>query len=453
MMQNPQKHIINQLSVELSVTSEQEAFGLRKDLNELLQNEITTVIDELCSQYSSSDELIKIDRLELDLGQIQTIDFKKNWIENFRQSFENQLHKANISITNSPRKINKEQSNFEILTNFLLTGQLDWWVVSEDINLDEIFEDIIQNQAYFLKDFLIKNAQNSKIAQRILFQFSEKAILQFLENIQINITGYEGFFQEISKKIKNTDLQKNVLGNQEELYLKTIFKALFRDQFQPIIQEQIVSTFVQIIQEEMNLSSEKTLEILQDISPNYTEKYDDKNIENDDFVEGFPNKIMLQNAGIVLISPYFKHFFQELQLLENHNFISKKAQHKAIHLIKYLATGKTIFDEFDLTLEKLICGIPLNEPVPRKVDFSAHEITEADELLKSVIEHWKVLKNSSPDALRNTFFQREGILQKNELGWQINIERKTQDILLDSIPWGYSMIVPSWNNYIITIDW
>jgi hypothetical protein len=452
-MQNSQKHIINQLSVELSVTSEQEAFGLRKDLNEVLQNEISSIIDELCSQYSSSDELIKIERLELDLGQIQTIDFKKNWIESFRQSFENQLHKANISITNSPKIINKEQSNFETLTNFLLTGQLDWWVVSEDINLEEIFEEIIQNQAYFFKDFLIKNAQNSKIPQRILFQFSEKLILQFLENIQINGFEYECFFQEIFKKMKDKNSLNEISENQEELYLKTIFTALFKNQFQPIIQEQIVSTFVQIIQEEWSLSGEKTLEILHDISPNYVEKYDDKNIENDDFIEDISNKITLQNAGIVLISPYFKHFFQELQLLENQNFISKKAQHKAIHLIKYLATGKTIFDEFDLTLEKLICGIPLNEPVPRKVDFSAHEITEADELLKSVIEHWKVLKNSSPDALRNTFFQREGILQKNELGWQINIERKTQDILLDSIPWGFSMIMSSWNNYIITVEW
>jgi predicted RecB family endonuclease len=452
-MQNSQKHIINQLSVELSVTSEQEAFGLRKDLNEVLQNEITAVIDELCSQYSSSEELIKIERLELDLGQIQTIDFKKNWIENFRQSFENQLHKVNISTFESHKKINKEQSNFEILTNFLLTGQLDWWVVSEDINLDEIFEDIIQNQAHFLKDFLVKNVQNSKIPQRILYQFSEKSILQFLENIQINTFEYEGFFQEIYKEIKDEHLQKIILENQEEFYLKTIFTALFKNQFQLITHEQIVLNFVQIIQEEMNLSSEKTLEILKDISPNYTEKYDDKNIKNDDFVEDLSNKITLQNAGIVLISPYFKHFFQELQLLDNQNFISKKAQHKAIHLIKYLATGETTFKEFDLTLEKLICGIPLNEPVPRKVDFSAHEITEADELLKSVIEHWKVLKNSSPDALRNTFFQREGILQKNELGWQINIERKTQDILLDSIPWGFSMIVPSWNNYIIYVEW
>ena len=452
-MQNPQKHIINQLSVELSVTSEEEAFGLRKELNEVLQNEITAVIDELCSNYSNAEDTLRIERLEIDLGKISKDNFKKNWIENFKQSFENQLYKANISTTNSSVKINNEQSNFDILTTFLKTGQLDWWVVSEDIDLNEIFEEIIQNQAHFLKEFLIKNAQNLQIAQRISFQFLGKNISLFLKNIQINIYEYDVVFQAISKKINDENLQELVLENQEEFYLKTIFTALFKNRFQSITEEQIALNFVQIIKEEINLSSEKVLAILQNISPNYKEKHEDKNVVNEDLVGNFPNKITLQNAGIVLISPYFKHFFQELQLIENQIFISKKSQYKAIHLIKYLATGKTEFDEFDLTLEKLICGISLDEPVPRKVEFLEHEISEADELLKSVIEHWQVLKNSSSDALRNTFFQREGILQKNEFGWQINIERKTQDILLDSIPWGFSMIVPSWNNYIIAVEW
>ena len=452
-MQNPQKHIINQLSVELSVTSEAEAFVLRKELNEVLQNEITAVIDELCSNYNISEDTLRIERLELDLGQIQTMNFKKNWIENFKQAFENQLHKANISIDNSYKKINKVQSNFELLTGFLKTGQLDWWVISEDVNLTEIFEEIIQNQAFFLKDFLINNTHKKQIGQRILFQFSEKLILQFLENIQINISEYEGYFYEIFKKIKDQNLIKENFENQDEFKLKIILKTLIENKFAVISKEQIVLSFVQFIQNEWDVSDKKMLSLLQDIIPNYQQKNEQSFVENEEVIEEITSKITLQNAGIILIAPYFKHFFQELQLIDNQKFISQKSQYKAIHLIKYLATGKTEFDEFDLTLEKLICGISLDESVPRKVNFLEHEIAEADELLKSVIEHWQVLKNSSPEALRNTFFQREGILQKNEFGWQVNIERKTQDILLDSIPWGFSMIVPAWNNYIITVEW
>lgn len=452
-MQNPQKHIINQLSVELSVTSEEEAFGLRKELNEVLQNEITAVIDELCSHYSNAEDTLRIEHLEIDLGAISTNNFKKNWVESFKQTFENQLYKANISNIEAFQKINKIQSNFELLIGFLKTGRLDWWVISEDINLTEIFEKIIQNQTHFLKDFLINNSHKKQIADRILFQFSEEAIVQFLENIQINIPEYEGIFYEIFKKIKDDNSIKQDIENQDGFTLKVIFKSLFKNKFEPISKEQIGINFVQIIQDEWNLPDKKTLAILQDIIPNFQQNIELNNIEIEGFIEEITNKITVQNAGIVLIVPYFKHFFQELQLIDNHQFISKKSQYKAIHLIKYLATGKTIFDEFDLTLEKLICGLSLDEPVPRNLFFLEREIIEADELLKSVIEHWQVLKNSSPDALRNTFFQREGILQKNEFGWQINTERKTQDILLERIPWGFSMIVNSWNNYIITVEW
>jgi Contractile injection system tape measure protein len=452
-MQNSQKHIINQLSVELSVTSEEEAFVLRKELNEVLQNEITAVIDQLCSNYSNTEDTLRIERLEIDLGTISTVNFKRNWVESFKQTFENQLHKANISNLGASQKINKVQSDFELLTGFLKSGRLDWWVISEDINLTEIFEEIIQNQAHFLRDFLINNSHKKQIAQRILFQFSEKSILQFLENIQINIYKYDDIFEEIFRQIKDNDLREIILKNQHEFKLKIIFKSLFQNKFEPISKEQVVLNFAQFIQDECGFSDKKTLEILQEIMPNFQQNNELIKIENEEFIEEITNKITVQNAGIVLIVPYFKHFFQELQLIDNHQFISKKVQYKAIHLIKYLATGKTIFDEFDLTLEKLICGLSLDEPVPRNLVFLEREILEADELLKSVIEHWKVLKNSSPDALRNSFFQREGILQKNDFGWQINIERKTQDILLDSIPWGFSMIVNSWNNYIITVEW
>lgn len=452
-MQNPQKHIINQLSIELSVSSEAEAFGLRKDLNEVLQNEIMAIIDELCTQYSDAEETLKIERLEIDLGTILSDNFKKNWIENFKQSFENQLYKANIFPNKSFKKINKVQSDFELLTNFLKTGQLDWWVMTEDINLNQIFEEIIQNQAYFLKDFLIKNAQKTYIVQRILFQFPEELILQFLENIQINIAEYNHDFQKIFSKINEDNLQIEISKNYDKIKFKTILMALVKNQFEAISAEQMGVSFVQIIREEWFLTNEKMLEILPNGLQNFPSNLDLDDVEKEGFIEDVTTKFTLQHAGIVLISPYFKPFFHELQLLDNCKFISKNAQYKAIHLIKYLATGKTEFDEFDLTLEKLICGISLDEPVPRKVEFFEKEIAEAEDLLISVIEHWKVLKNSSPDALRNTFFQREGILQKNEFGWQINIERKTQDILLDSIPWGFSMIVPSWNNYIITVEW
>jgi hypothetical protein len=70
-----------------------------------------------------------------------------------------------------------------------------------------------------------------------------------------------------------------------------------------------------------------------------------------------------------------------------------------------------------------------------------------------VIEHWKALKNTSIAGLRATFLARDGLLTQREEDWVLRVERKTLDVLLDRIPWGYSTVAMPWNNYVIHVEW
>jgi len=55
--------------------------------------------------------------------------------------------------------------------------------------------------------------------------------------------------------------------------------------------------------------------------------------------------------------------------------------------------------------------------------------------------------------LRESFLKRDGILTLKENGWLLQVERKTLDVLIDSIPWGYSTIAFSWNERLIFVEW
>lgn len=111
------------------------------------------------------------------------------------------------------------------------------------------------------------------------------------------------------------------------------------------------------------------------------------------------------------------------------------------------------YPNIHLFFEKILCGLPTNEPVPLNIHLEQKEIEEAESLLKAVIEHWKALKNTSIDGLREAFFKRDGIITKKEDGWHLQIERKTLDVLLDNIPWGYSTINLMWNRYLLFVEW
>jgi hypothetical protein len=164
-------------------------------------------------------------------------------------------------------------------------------------------------------------------------------------------------------------------------------------------------------------------------------------------------KFYISNAGLIIISNYFPLLFKELQLLENGNFTGRQSQVKAVFLLHYLCTGEETVPEYTLPLNKILCGLPMDEPLPSFVTLSEKEKNECNELLNEIINNWQKLGNSSVEALREAFLNREGILFLENNGWKLQVERKGYDLLLDSLPWSYGHVKLSWMENIITTEW
>ncbi|MFT4156076.1 contractile injection system tape measure protein [Parafilimonas sp.] len=163
--------------------------------------------------------------------------------------------------------------------------------------------------------------------------------------------------------------------------------------------------------------------------------------------------IYVQLAGIVLLHNFLNPFFEALGLIKDKKFTNETALHKAVLLTGYLATETVMGEESDLVLPKLLCGMQLSDAVDNSVEISEEEQLEAETLLKQVIAYWPAVKNTSPEGLRNSFLKREGKLARAGLGWQLDIENKTWDILLSKLPWGYSLIRLPWMKEFLFVNW
>jgi hypothetical protein len=162
--------------------------------------------------------------------------------------------------------------------------------------------------------------------------------------------------------------------------------------------------------------------------------------------------LYLESAGLVILHPFLSEFFTALHLREGKGFRDEDARHKAVHLLGYLAYGEEEMEEQLLVFPKIICGMPLAEPVPRMGVISREEREEADELLRTVIGYWKALPNTSAAGLRNSFLKRRGRLTRKDEGWQLDIEKKGWDVLLDKLPWGFSIIRLPWMTEMIFVN-
>jgi hypothetical protein len=172
-------------------------------------------------------------------------------------------------------------------------------------------------------------------------------------------------------------------------------------------------------------------------------------------VEGEP--IHIANAGLVLVAAFLPHLFATLDVLEEAPAGGKRVRADAVsrmvHLLQYLVDGRTDAPEPLLCLNKVLCGVPLAVAVDREIEMTAGERELCDMLLAAVLERWTIIKDSSVAALRETFLQREGRLDRLPAGWRLRVQRKTLDALLDHITWPLSTIAHSWMAEPLHVTW
>jgi hypothetical protein len=166
--------------------------------------------------------------------------------------------------------------------------------------------------------------------------------------------------------------------------------------------------------------------------------------------------IYIVNAGLVLLANYTPQVFAILGLVRDGVFVDKAAQHRAVHCLVYLTDGHTDSEEHEWVLNKLLCGVPLDEVVPPAGAMGDMQPT-LDSLLVAVIAHWKALGRTTPAGLRETFLRRLGRLREHETHegghWRLKMQPGPFDVLLDQLPWRYGTIKLPWMKGAIHVDW
>ena len=169
--------------------------------------------------------------------------------------------------------------------------------------------------------------------------------------------------------------------------------------------------------------------------------------------ENETDSIVIQNAGLIILWPFFFRLFDKCGFIIDKEFKDVESLQKGILLTQYLVTGSTEFNENELVLNKILCGAPqfMNVDVTLEVDEVYLDLCES--LLKGVLKNWEKLSNSSVQTLRETFLIREGILRPVELDYKLNVIKGTFDMLIETIPWNISIIQTTFMKNKITVDW
>ena len=186
-------------------------------------------------------------------------------------------------------------------------------------------------------------------------------------------------------------------------------------------------------------------------STSSTKKEEEKKaIASRDQIDAKTDFTFIRNAGLVLVAAFLPAYFNRLEILEEKKIINLP---KALRALAQLDIGVKANDAADLTLYKVLCGVPTEVFALPAEDFSAENAREAEDLLNELIKYWSVLKSTKPDGLRSGFFWRDGKLSENANRFDLKVEAQGQDILLGHLPWGIGIIKLPWMKKPLHVDW
>lgn len=491
-----QNHIIQKVFIEVNVQNKEKAYSIKDDINSFLTMDVFPKLEKYIATFQEKfpGATLQISRLTLDLDESATsLDtvLKDNIVALFEKEFEEAIKpvlesgfdtekNSQISLLSEPEKL------LQTFIYFLEKGTMPWWNSNENaINILEssVFKKVISATAF--ESRIASILQKSSVQERIINQLTDAQIKQICLSILKNKAFKIDFETTVIKQLSKATLaHRNVIwslilsvlraylsnssANLEEYTIQQLLKTV------PVLKttqdttseaqawKEVLPLFPFVKQNQTIASAKnKTLKKSHEEQEQEQEGVQQPKKKTDSFLQNDKNEhndtapeekgYYVQNAGLVLIHPFMPNLFKYCNLIDpkTHKLTNPEL---CIHLLHYIATGKTNQPESDMLLEKFLCNMPLHQSISRHVKLSRQHKAQAKKVIEAVQQNWSAMKTASVGLLQNEFLQRPGKLELNDSN-TLTVERKAQDIFLDKLSWGIGLIKLPWQEQFIYVNW
>lgn len=469
------QHKIREQVMDLTISGRLDAFRAQHLAGPFYYRQLLPALEKIFNELSNENEIISIDKLEIDLGfismkaletTITSSEWEKILREQIKIAWQEQRKAVNILQT-SISSIHCRNWLF-----YMEHGYLNWNVASLDEKaLADVLEMLATDFAKVLQlRRLIQKGAQARL--RIVREHDEKFLVSLIEILtattQRELPAAVNELTILINAIRNKPAASPILSKQiiQEVWLNIIVMAAEK------ITDVETSSFIEaiLLNEETatspSIEQQKIIDTLKIIKPIYertqqkkdkqkpSEPVTSKNEETISIPDEITNEgIFVSFAGLAVLHPFISTLFKRLDLLSGNHFRNPSSIEKAVHLLYYIATGKVNPPEHELVIPKILCALPLHYALKETIELTNEEKQEADDMIQAAIDKWDKLKNVSIDAMRENFLVRPGKLYtKNDVRY-LQVESTSLDVLLDYLPWTLSIIKLPWMKELLRVEW
>jgi len=424
------KHLIRKQVIDLNLDAGQNAFLIQQQVRDFYYQQIAPAIEKTFDELSSENEIIQIESLEIDLGELGwkndrfTID-REAIYRIIKRTLGNIISASANSVDTHARvsyRTGEENACHQWLY-YMEKGVLPWEVQTTDAKwLGQVLYQLATDHVSIEKARqLIIN--DPRFLSRLVGEHREEFLMQLAEVITAKRQ------PELIEKVRALVDQSNNVFVEMPFTKKEIWGYVLS----------------QYAAGKTDLDFQKIVLIKREIVSVPTDRVDEETIGDG---------IFCQYAGMVLLHPFFGLLFNRLLLLDDGKFKNAASLEKAVALLYFIATGKSEAKDYELAVPKILCGLQLHQVISEQAFLLTEvECEEALNLVKAAIEQWEIIRDTSVDGLRESFLAREGKLFIIDSGIVFRVESRGIDLLLDRLPWNLSLIKFPWLDQFIHVEW
>ncbi|MEP1791493.1 contractile injection system tape measure protein, partial [Reichenbachiella sp.] len=179
-------NIIKTQTWEIKVDDESIASALQHELGGMNENTIVPLLEKACNELIPDLDVVRLNKMELDLGQVSYEQFHSELPEKVYDTFHKALAKALSDATSDTAAgvdvISASGSQLNLLRYFLSTGTFPWWASKQnDIDLDMIVEEALVSDYRQLQAIIKKGIPSLYFRRRLASYFSLKSLFSVID--------------------------------------------------------------------------------------------------------------------------------------------------------------------------------------------------------------------------------------------------------------------------------
>ena len=221
MLKYPANHMITIGTLKLDLVADREPFvhDLYGRWDTFNRTSLEGIVDEILSRYDTEDELIRIESLDLDLGELEEDEFYEQFPRRLAERLDETFASYLRSKEEHPDRIAVvpiRQSWLEVFTYYMSHGY--WpWLEEERLTLPELLDKLVRISPIELSHFLREKGKALTIRKRLVFQlddiYQERLVHVVVPSESSFINAYARFLQDSYPEIKRPEIGKNDYRN------------------------------------------------------------------------------------------------------------------------------------------------------------------------------------------------------------------------------------------------